>query len=158
MQQCRIRGFTLVEMLVTLTLVAIIASMAFPLIQIDQKRRQERELKEALMQIRTALDNYKQAVDEGRIYMPADSSGYPKTLNDLVEGVPDLKDAKGRKVYFLRRIPTDPFAPDGLTHEESWGLRSYSSPPDAPEEGDDVYDVYSKSKKTALDGSRYDSW
>ncbi len=154
----RIQGFTLVEMLVTLTLVAIIASMAFPLIQIDQKRRQERELKDALIQIRTALDNYKQAVEDSRIYMPADSSGYPKTLNDLVEGVPDLKDAKGRKVYFLRRIPTDPFAPDGLTPAESWGLRSYASPPDAPEEGEDVYDVYSKSKKTALDGSRYDSW
>lgn len=154
----RISGFTLVEVLVTLTLISIIATMAFPLMQIDQKRRQERELKDALVQIRSALDNYKEAVDEGRIYMPADSSGYPKSLNDLVEGVPDLKDAKGRKIYFLRRIPTDPFNPDDTQGTDSWAIRSYASPPDAPEAGDDVYDVYSKSKKTALDGSRYDSW
>lgn len=154
----RIRGFTLVEMLVTLTLISIIASMAFPLIQLDQKRRQERELKDALIQIRTALDNYKQAVDEGRIYMSADSSGYPKTLTDLVDGVPDLKDIKGRKIYFLRRIPTDPFVPDQTSGAESWALRSYTSPADAPEAGDDVYDIRSKSKKTALDGTRYDTW
>lgn len=152
------RGFTLVEMLVTLTLISIIASMAFPLIQLDQKRRQERELKDALIQIRTALDNYKQAVDEGRIYMPADSSGYPKTLTDLVDGVPDLKDIKGRKIYFLRRIPTDPFVPDQANGAESWALRSYASPADAPEAGDDVYDIHSKSKKLALDGTRYDKW
>lgn len=154
----RIRGFTLVEVLVTLTLISIIASMAFPLIQLDQKRRQERELKDALIQIRTALDNYKQAVDEGRIYMPADSSGYPKTLTDLVEGVPDLKDIKGRKIFFLRRIPTDPFVSDKTNGAESWALRSYASPANAPEAGDDVYDIHSKSKKTALDGTRYDTW
>ncbi|MCH7311204.1 type II secretion system protein [Acinetobacter sp. ANC 4805] len=154
----RMRGFTLVEMLVTLTLISIIASMAFPLIQLDQKRRQERELKDALIQIRTALDNYKQAVDEGRIYMPVDSSGYPKTLTDLVDGVPDLKDIKGRKIYFLRRIPTDPFVPDQANGAESWALRSYASPADAPEAGDDVYDIHSKSKKLALDGTRYDKW
>ena len=152
------RGFTLVEMLVTLTLISIIASMAFPLIQLDQKRRQERELKDALIQIRTALDNYKQAVDEGRIYMPVDSSGYPKTLTDLVDGVPDLKDIKGRKIYFLRRIPTDPFVPDQANGAESWALRSYASSADAPEAGDDVYDIRSKSKKLALDGTRYDKW
>lgn len=154
----RIRGFTLVEMLVTLTLISIIASMAFPLIQLDQKRRQERELKDALIQIRTALDNYKQAVDEGRIYMSVDSSGYPKTLTDLVDGVPDLKDIKGRKIYFLRRIPTDPFVPDQTRGAESWALRSYASPANAPEAGDDVYDIHSKSKKLALDGTRYDTW
>ncbi|NIE95938.1 type II secretion system protein [Acinetobacter sp. Tr-809] len=154
----RIRGFTLVEVLVTLTLISIIASMAFPLIQLDQKRRQERELKDALIQIRTALDNYKQAVDEGRIYMPADSSGYPKTLTDLVEGVPDLKDIKGRKIFFLRHIPTDPFVSDKTNGAESWALRSYASSADAPEAGDDVYDIRSKSKKTALDGTRYDTW
>lgn len=154
----RIRGFTLVEILVTLTLISIIASMAFPLIQLDQKRRQERELKDALGQIRTALDNYKQAVDEGRIYMPADSSGYPKTLTDLVEGVPDLKDIKGRKIYFLRRIPSDPFASDQNIEANTWALRSYASPADAPETGDDVYDIRSKSKKLALDGTRYDTW
>lgn len=154
----RIRGFTLVEILVTLTLISIIASMAFPLIQLDQKRRQERELKDALGQIRTALDNYKQAVDDGRIYMPADSSGYPKTLTDLVEGVPDLKDIKGRKIYFLRRIPSDPFASDQNIEANTWALRSYASPADAPEAGDDVYDIRSKSKKLALDGTRYDTW
>ena len=154
----RIQGFTLVEMLVTLTLISIIASMAFPLIQLDQKRRQERELKDALIQIRTALDNYKQAVDEGRIYMPVNSSGYPKTLTDLVDGVPDLKDIKGRKIYFLRRIPTDPFVPDQTRGAESWALRSYASAADAPEAGDDVYDIHSKSKKLALDGTRYDTW
>ncbi|GAB3042221.1 hypothetical protein GCM10027155_03370 [Acinetobacter apis] len=158
MKQFCVRGFTLVEILVTLTLISLIASMAFPLIQLDQKRQQERELKEALSQIRTALDRYKQAADEGRIYMAVDSSGYPKKLSDLVDGVPDLKDIKGRKIYFLRRIPTDPFVPDQTVGVNSWALRSYASPPTAPEAGDDVYDVHSKSKKSSLNGTTYDTW
>lgn len=151
-------GFTLIEVLVTLTLISIIASMAFPLIKLEQQRQKEQDLKQALSQIRSALDNYKAAANDGRIYMPADSSGYPDSLNDLVDGVPDLKDIKGRKIYFLRRIPSDPFAAEGLRGVNSWGLRSYASPPDAPETGEDVYDVYSKSNKIALDGSRYASW
>lgn len=152
------KGFTLVEILVTLTLISLIASMAFPLIQLDQKRQQERELKEALSQIRIALDEYKQATDEGRVYKPVNSSGYPKSLHELVDGVTDLKDIKGRKIYFLRRIPTDPVVPDKTTGIDSWAMRSYASPSNAPEAGDDVYDIRSKSKKSAINGTTYDTW
>lgn len=155
------KGFTLVEVLVTLTLIAIIASIAFPLIQVDQKRRNEQLLRDNLTEIRKAIDNYKQASDDGRILRMADQTGYPADLQTLVDGVPDLKDPQGRKVYFLRRIPADPFAPiqDSL-HDASktWKLRSYASEANNPQAGDDVYDVSSRSSEKALNGSYYDHW
>ena len=154
------QGFTLVEVLVTLSLIALLASIAFPLIQVDYHRNKEKELKEDLREIRTAIDAYKTAVDDGRILRMADQSGYPPTLQILVDGVPDLKDVKGRKIYFLRSIPVDPFDPnnDYSTPDKSWKLRSYASPADAPSAGDDVYDIHSKSPKKALDGTFYANW
>jgi general secretion pathway protein G len=145
------RGFTLIEMLVTLAILALLASLALPLSELSVQRAKERELRQALRMVRGAIDDYKQAVDANRIARPADASGYPPTLEVLVEGVKDAKDPKGAKMYFLRRIPRDPFGGD-------WGLRSYASPPDDPRPGKDVYDVYSKSEGTGLDGVPYREW
>jgi general secretion pathway protein G len=145
------RGFSLIEMLVTLAILALLASLALPLSELSVQRAKERELRQALRMVRGAIDDYKQAVDANRLARPADASGYPPTLEVLVEGVKDAKDPKGAKIYFLRRIPRDPFGGD-------WGLRSYASPPDDPQPGKDVYDVYSKSEGTGLDGVPYREW
>lgn len=153
------RGFTLIEMLVTLTLIAILASVVVPLAQVSMQRNQEQELKLALREIRTALDNYKQAADDGRIFKSADETGYPANLLVLVEGVPDLKDPRGRKLFFLRRIPRDPMnKDDALAADATWGKRSYHSEAKAPTEGEDVYDVYSLSTKSGINGIPYKEW
>lgn len=157
-QELRDDGFTLVELLVTVVIVAILASVAMPLAALNQQRHKEQELKRDLRELRTAIDAYKQAVDEGRIYRSLDQSGYPPTLSVLVEGVVDVKSPDSRKIYFLRRIPKEPFADDGVDAEASWGKRSYESPPDAPREGKDVYDIYSMSDKTGLNGVPYRQW
>lgn len=151
-------GFTLIEMLVTVAIVAILASVAIPLSELSQQRAKERELRQALMEIRTAIDNYKQAADEGRILKSLDQSGYPPKLSVLAEGVVDAKSPVSKKIYFLRRIPRDPFAENWMSAESSWGKRSYDSPPDAPSEGRDVYDVYSQSPRAGLDGTPYREW
>jgi general secretion pathway protein G len=145
------RGFTLIEMLVTLAILALLASLALPLSELSVQRARERDLRHALRTVRGAIDAYKQAVDANRIARQADASGYPPTLEVLVEGVKDAKDPKGAKIYFLRRIPRDPFGTD-------WGLRSYASPPDDPQPGKDVYDVYSRSEGTGLNGVPYREW
>lgn len=154
----RARGFTLIEMLVTLSLIAILASVVAPLAQVSHQRSKEQELKQALREIRSALDDYKQAVAEGRVYQPADASGYPPDLATLAAGVPDIKDPRGHKLYFLRRIPADPMADAALPPAATWGLRSYRSEPDNPRPGEDVYDVYSLSDKTGLNGRPYREW
>ena len=154
-----LRGFTLIEMLVTLTLIAILASVVVPLAQVSMQRNQEQELKLALREIRTALDNYKQAADDGRIFKSADDTGYPAQLALLVEGVPDLKDPRGRKLFFLRRLPRDPMSQDeSLTADATWGKRAYRSEANAPAAGEDVYDVYSLSTKTGMNGIAYKEW
>jgi general secretion pathway protein G len=157
---CRLRnrGFTLIEMMITVAIVAILASAILPLSQIALQRGKESELRSALREIRTALDAYKQAADEGRIERAADSSGYPPDLEVLVDGVRDIKQPDGRMIYFLRRLPKDPFAPDFLSADESWNKRCYESPPDAPYEGDDVFDVASKSEVIGLNGIAYSEW
>lgn len=153
------RGFTLIEMLVTLSLIAILASVVVPLAQVSVQRSKEQDLKSALREIRAALDAYKQAADEGQVAKAADASGYPPDLSTLVRGVTDLKDPRGRKLYFLRRVPADPMADDGKQPPEStWGKRSYRSEPDDPREGEDVYDVYSLSTATGLNGRPYREW
>lgn len=152
------RGFTLIEMLVVVLLVGILASAAMPLAELQRRRAQESELREGLRSIRSAIDAYKRTWDEGRIEKRIDDSGYPPTLAALVEGVPDIKDPKGARIYFLRRLPRDPFADPLLPAAQSWQLRSYASPPDAPAPGKDVYDVMSGSPGTALDGSAYRDW
>lgn len=159
-QSARPRGFTLIEMLVTVTIVGLLSSVAFPLLELTERRTHERELREALRQIRTALDGYKQAVDEGRIIEETKGSGYPPNLAILVTGVTDAKSPnKDQKIYLLRKIPRDPFGPaevQGASPE--WGLRSYASPATDPQEGADVYDVYSRSTAMGLNGIAYKEW
>lgn len=153
------QGFTLIELLVTLAIVSILAAAAFPLSEMAARRAKEKELREALWQIRTAIDAYRKAVDDGRILRSPDQSGYPPTLSTLVQGVTDARDPASRKIYFLRRIPRDPLADNtAAPAEQSWGKRNYESPPDAPQEGKDVFDVYSLSRSTGLNGVPYREW
>jgi general secretion pathway protein G len=153
------RGFTLIELLVTLAILAVLASAVVPLAEVTVQRTKESELRSALRQIRGALDEYKRAVDEGRIVKKADESGYPPSLDVLVAGVPNEKDPKKAKIYFLRRIPRDPFGTDpSVPPARTWGLRSYASPHDAPAEGNDVFDVYSRAEGKGLNGIPYREW
>jgi general secretion pathway protein G len=154
----RRRGFTLIEMVVTLAIVGLLASIAAPLTETVVRRGKEADLRSALYQIRDALDAYKRAADAGRIDKPVDSNGYPANLKLLVEGVRDLKSAKGAKMYFLRRIPRDPFANPKRDAEDDWGLRSYDSPAQNPRDGEDVFDVYSKTRGKGLNGIAYSQW
>jgi general secretion pathway protein G len=147
------RGFTLIELLVCVAIVAILASAALPLSELSVKRVKEQELRRALREIRDGLDAYKQAVEDGRIPRKMGDSGYPQRLEALVEGIQDQRHPQKQRIYFLRRIPRDPLAPDG-----KWGLRSYASPPDEPRDGDDVYDVYSMAPGRGIDGRPYREW
>ena len=152
-------GFTLIEMVITVAIVGILASAALPLTELSVKRAKEQQLQEALRQIRTALDDYKLAADEGRIARSDLETGYPKSLVLLVDGVSDQKSPDRKKIYFLRRLPRDPFATDvALPAAQTWGKRAYASPPDAPREGEDVYDVYSLSSGLGINGVRYRDW
>jgi general secretion pathway protein G len=151
-------GFTLIEMMITVVIVGVLASVVVPLAQLAVQRSKEQELRIGLRQIREAIDTYKRAVDDGRVARRTDETGYPRTLDSLVSGVEDIKDPGKKKIYFLRRLPRDPFSEPEQTAAESWGLRSYSSPPDAPSAGDDVYDVFSRSEGTGLNGLPYRAW
>ena len=153
------RGFTLIEVVVTVAIVALLASIALPLGELALRRDKEQELRRSLREIREAIDAYKRAADEGRIARPADASGYPPRLAVLVEGVKDARSAKEKKVYFLRRLPRDPFAEDAsAAPDQTWGVRSYQSPADAPRAGADVYDVRSLSAQVGINGIPYARW
>lgn len=155
----RTRGFTLIELLVTVTIVSLLATMAMPVAELAVRRAKEQDLRAALREIRSALDAYKRASDEGRIVRSALESGFPPTLQALVEGVEDARSPDKRRIYFLRRVPRDPFARDAdLPAAHTWGLRSYESPPDAPREGRDVFDVYSLAPGEGLNGRPYREW
>jgi general secretion pathway protein G len=155
----RNRGFTLIELVITVAIVALLASIALPLSEVTVQRTKEQELRRSLREIRTAIDGYKQAWDEGRIARIQGESGYPKSLESLSEGVVDLKSPKGAKIYLLRRIPRDPFATDAsVPAAATWGKRSYASPPNEPEEGDDLFDVYSRSGRRGLNGIPHRDW
>lgn len=154
-----LQGFTLIELLVALVLFALIVTSAAPLVQMTEKRNKEQALRKALWQMRDAIDAYKQAVDDGLIEKPADHTGYPKSLSELVEGVENRQDPKHKKLYFLRRIPRDPFAHDNaMTNEETWGVRSYRSSFEEPKAGEDVYDVYSLSTGIGINQQPYRDW
>jgi general secretion pathway protein G len=152
-------GFTLIELVITVAIVGLLAAVALPMAELGVKRFREHELHFALREIRTAIDAYKRAVDEGRIEKTIGKSGYPPSLKMLVDGVPDAKLPDKNRIYFLRKIPRDPmFADPARPDEETWGKRSYASSHDAPEEGDDVFDVYSLSSGVGLNGIEYRRW
>lgn len=147
------RGFTLIELVIAVAIVAVLATAALPLNELVVQRAKEQDLRRALREIRSGIDAYKQAVDEGRIVKKADESGYPKRLEDLVQGVEDQKSPRRDKIYFLRRLPPDPLTQDG-----KWGLRAYASPPEDPREGDDVFDVFSMASGKGINGRPYREW
>lgn len=153
------RGFTLIELLVTLAILGLLGTLVLPVAQVTAQRRDEVELRRALREIRAGIDAYKKASDEGRVAKAAGSSGYPPRLEMLVEGVRDLRSPKQAKIYFMRRLPRDPFHADPeAPNADTWGKRSYASEPDEPKEGEDVYDVYSLSERPGLDGIPYNKW
>ena len=147
-------GFTLIELIVTVFIISILVGVAVPLARNSIKRQKEVELREALREIRTAIDNYKAATDLGRIPQKVDTEGYPEKLQVLVDGV-DINGTVGKKLKLLRRIPIDP-----MTNSTDWGLRSYQDDPKNSSSwgGQDVFDVYTKSQGTALDGTKYKDW
>jgi general secretion pathway protein G len=151
------RGFSFIELHVVTTIILVLAGGVMPLARITVQRQREIELRRALREIRTAIDRYKDAVDQGQIGGTDNqlgSEGYPAELKVLVEGVTAAGDASGRKLKFLRRIPVDP-----ITRSAEWGLRSYQDAPDARSwGGKNVFDVYSRSDGTALDGTKYRDW
>jgi general secretion pathway protein G len=154
------RGFTIIELVVTVGIVALLATAAIPSAQLMYQRERESELRASLRTLRGAIDAYKRAAESGRIRKKADQTGYPPDLRSLVDGVDDAGSAKeGVKIYFLRSLPRDPFWPDAATPAaDTWALRSYASPPDDPQPGDDVYDVHSRSTRTGLNGVPYHDW
>ena len=151
-------GYTFVELIIVAAILVVLASVAIPLVQVTAQRQREVELRRELRSMRDAIDRFKDSVDSGAIAqteLKPDNEGYPPDLDTLVEGVPAAGDATGRKIRFgLRRIPIDP-----MTNNTDWGLRSYQDKPDSTSWGrQNVFDVYSKSEATALDGTKYKDW
>jgi len=158
-QHRRGNGFTLIELVVTLALLGVLAMLAAPMTETAVQRSREQALRQALREIRDALDQYRRAADQGLITRRAGESGYPPSLAVLVTGVPNAQDPKGGRIYFLRRLPRDPlFADSSAPPETTWGQRAYASPADDPHAGDDVFDVYSSAAGTGLDGTPYREW
>lgn len=155
----RAPGFSLIELLVVIAIMAVLASIGLPLTELAHRRAQEEELGRALREIRSAIDTYKRAADAGLIARSADGSGYPPSLRILVDGAANAQTPQAARLYFLRRLPRDPMAPASIeAAADTWGLRSYASPPDNPQPGRDVFDVYSASREVGLNGRPYRQW
>ncbi len=155
----RYNGFTLIELAITLAIIALLSSIALPLAEVSVQRGKEQELRRSLREIREAIDSYKHASDEGRIARPVGASGYPPKLTALVEGISDARSPERAKLHFLRRIPRDPFSRDtSVPPEQTWGLRSHASPASNPKPGADVFDVYSLSNGSGLNGVLHRDW
>lgn len=159
------RGFTFIELLITLALVGLVSMMTLPLYEMAAKRSKEAELRQALRTIRAGLDTYKAATDAGTLPREAGTSGYPPSLETLTEplemqGKRESSDLPAaNRMVILRRLPRDPFNNDpDLTAAETWNTRAYASSADDPQPGDDVFDVSSKSDRRSLDGTPYSSW
>jgi len=155
-------GLTLIELVVTVAILSILASLVMPLTQMTARRVKEIELRRNLRIVRTAIDDFKKtydkAVDEKKILASADKSGYPETLQQLVDGY-DFGGLVSYKKKFLRKIPTDPFNPPKPGEEPKWTLRSYKDDADSTIwGGEDVYDIHSLSTETAIDGTKYNEW
>jgi general secretion pathway protein G len=159
LRQLRARqdGYTFIELLVVSVVLLVLASAAMPLAKVTVQRQREVELRRALREMRTAIDRFKDAADLQQIAaqdLKAGAEGYPEKLEVLVEGVRASGDATGRKLKFLRRIPIDP-----MTNSTEWGFRSYQDDADSTSwGGQNVFDVYTKSEGTALDGTKYRDW
>jgi|SRR5579884_330115 general secretion pathway protein G len=148
------QGLTLVELIVAFTILSLLTTMAVPLARYRVRIEKERELRYALKQIRDAIDAYKDAATQGKIEVKLGTDGYPESLQQLVDGVKLLQSAEGKKIKFLRRIPTDP-----MTNSKDWGLHSTQDDPDAQSwGGQNVFDVYTKSPEKARDGTPYSQW
>jgi len=153
------RGFTLIELMVTVAIIAVLATLSLPVLEVSRQRAREAELRHALREIRTALDAYKAAADAGVVDTRPDASGYPPNLDILAQGAPFRDKERKGKLYLLRSLPRDPMEPrTELPAAATWALRSYGSEAADPQEGDDVYDVHSRSKKLGLNGAAYSSW
>ena len=150
-------GYSFIELLVVVSILFVLASAAMPLAQVASQRQRESELRRNLREMRTAIDKFKDAVDQGLIpstEITPGSEGYPEKLEKLVDGVSAAGDASGRKLKYLRRIPIDP-----MTGKNEWGMRAYQDKPDTNTwGGQNVFDVYTKSGGEALDGSKYRDW
>ena len=148
-------GFTFIELIVVVVIISVLAAVSIPMVKTSVQREKEIQLRRSLRLIRTALDEFKEFVEKNRIKVDEESYGYPETLEDLVEGI-EYRDRKNNKRIkkFLRKIPSDP-----ITNSFQWGLRSYQDDRDSEEwGGENVWDIYSKSEKKALNGSYYKEW
>ncbi|MEO3715588.1 type II secretion system protein [Roseateles flavus] len=153
------RGFSLIELLVVVAIMAVLASIGFPLAELAHRRSQEEELRRSLREIRTALDAYKRASDAGLVARPVGGSGYPPSLQVLVEGAVNAQMPMAGKLVFLRRLPRDPMASAAVVDAaDTWALRSYDSAFNDPKPGRDVFDVHSKAEGSGLDGRPYRDW
>jgi general secretion pathway protein G len=153
------KGFTIIELLVVMAILGILSAAVLPLGEMLLASQKERELRQALWEIRAAIDEYKKVTTPIESNVQNLESGYPPSLNILVEGIPDPRpEAAGKRVYFLRAIPRDPFADSKLPAESTWRLRSYASTAENPSAGADVYDIHSSSDAKAMDDSYYAKW
>ncbi len=162
----QIYGFSYVELVFVIAILALLAAVATPYLEKNIQRKKELELKQSLREIRIAIDEYKAASDQGKVKKSIGDSGYPHHLEDLVIGVEDITDPQKKKLRFLRRLPADPMYPkdqhlpsnNEIKPADTWGKRSYASDAENPREGDDVYDIYSLSSDIGLNGVAYAQW